>query len=469
MQSSYSKVKIFFGQLNPVQFFLLISSIFGLLFVFLTPPFQGPDEPAHFLRAYQISQFNFATDKEGEITGGRLPSSLGQAVKVTSEDPMIAGYPQHKYKIKKTWEATKPQDDTKTEVYNFSSTSLYGPIAYLPQAFGVGIGKIFNASPVFLMYLGRLANLGAWIFLIALSIRLIPRKKWLVAFIGLLPMALFQASTLSSDTTSLGLLSVFFCYILYLCQGKGILKRKTIYKLLALGVLIALTKQLIFLFLPLIFLLPQRLFSSRKSSIILKISLVAIPLFFVLAWAYINRGGPIDTGIYNGQNPSAQLKFILLNPHSYINTIWNTYFFTWGDGITRSVIGAFGWSDAPLSEAIVVFGYVALFSLYFLNTEKVKPWLSSKQKSLIILIALAYCIATTTALYVFFSPLQYKIVYGLQGRYFIPVLLLLVPILYGNLALTSKRTYRRIATISPVILLVASTITIFVRYYINNV
>jgi hypothetical protein len=39
----------------PVRIFLLLSGLFGIL-IFLTPPMRGPDEPAHFIRAYGISQ-----------------------------------------------------------------------------------------------------------------------------------------------------------------------------------------------------------------------------------------------------------------------------------------------------------------------------------------------------------------------------------------------------------------------------
>src|SRR5262249_36604864 len=45
----------FFAE-RPVAVFLLLSIVFGLPVVFVTPPFRGADEPAHFLRAYGISR-----------------------------------------------------------------------------------------------------------------------------------------------------------------------------------------------------------------------------------------------------------------------------------------------------------------------------------------------------------------------------------------------------------------------------
>src|SRR5256885_9982962 len=40
---------------RPVTTFVFLSLLFGTLTIALTPPLEGPDEPAHFLRAYGIS------------------------------------------------------------------------------------------------------------------------------------------------------------------------------------------------------------------------------------------------------------------------------------------------------------------------------------------------------------------------------------------------------------------------------
>ena len=38
--------------------YVYIALIVGILFVFLTPPFQSPDEDSHFKRSYQIAKGN---------------------------------------------------------------------------------------------------------------------------------------------------------------------------------------------------------------------------------------------------------------------------------------------------------------------------------------------------------------------------------------------------------------------------
>src|SRR5215217_5247411 len=41
---------------NPAAIFVLLSAMFGTAIVAITPPLRGPDETAHFLRAYGIAQ-----------------------------------------------------------------------------------------------------------------------------------------------------------------------------------------------------------------------------------------------------------------------------------------------------------------------------------------------------------------------------------------------------------------------------
>ncbi len=58
------------------KIFLIISFIFGLLFIFFIPPFQGNDEVNHFSRAYQLSQFRIISQKHNEKVGDYLPASI---------------------------------------------------------------------------------------------------------------------------------------------------------------------------------------------------------------------------------------------------------------------------------------------------------------------------------------------------------------------------------------------------------
>lgn len=460
-----------FQSISPERFFIACALSFGFLFIIITPPFQAPDEPVHFFRSYQISTFNFRVDKIGANAGGFLPTTLEDTVTLTTTNPSIYFTPNLKYSLGKTKEALSiPASSGETRFYEFSTTAYYSPISYLPQSTGIFLGRILQAPPVLMMYLGRLCNLIAWIVLFVLAIKLMPRKKWAVVFIGLIPMALFQAASLSADVMAIGLFAVTLAWVLNLVDNpKQRLSNRQWALFLLLLAALALSKQIMFVFLPLILLLPATLFATKKKEYLTKAGLILIPVILFAGWMLLVRNVDFITSA-NGINPKEQTSFILHNPHSYLNVIWNTYFFTWGDEITRSFIGNFGWVDAPLSGGVVVIGYILAFLVLVANPDKAKKaWLTSRQKLLLVGVGLVYLAGVTTALYTYFTPVGFKIVIGLVGRYYLPIALLCVPLLYSSWLLITTRAYRRVVIFGPLFLLTVSTVTLFFRYYINNV
>jgi uncharacterized membrane protein len=457
-------------KVKPVNFFVFNAIFFGLLFLFVTPPFQGADEPVHFLRAYQISEGNFVIDKHGNRAGGNLPKSLDDTVNLLATHPRIEFMANKKYNIYKTTKAFsyKLNPNIKKQ-QDFSATSIYTPISYVASSSAIFIGRILDFPPVLLLYMGRFADLIAWIILISIAIYLMPRKKWAMVFVGLLPMTLFQATTLNSDVMSIGLAAVFITAVLRIRQSpKNYIDINRLLLLFVLAIFMVLSKQIMFVLLPLIFLIPSSNFKLNWSYLY-KSLIILGPIVILAAWMYLIRGIDVTGSFTNHQNPTEQVLFVAHSPHSFINVLWNTYFFSWGDGITRSFVGTFGWSDAPLSELIVTVAYIAFFLLLSANYDNYRTWLTKNQKLFIFIIGAAYWLIVSAALYIYYSPVEFKIIFGLQGRYFVPLAVLAIPLLYSNWLHITKPAYRIIAVFTPMVLLLTSLITLYVRYYVNNV
>jgi len=411
------------------------------------------------------------------MTERSLPIGLSETIDGINSPSGSFTFPANvKYKEEKTFNALSINTGSKVQPYAYTPlaatsirlTASYSPFSYIPSSLLIFIARMFHPAPIVMLYAGRLGNLLAWIILIALSIRLMPRKKWAVVAIGLLPMGLFQAATLNADVMATGMAVIFTALILYLREQNTRLGYKQLSILLAAGAIMTLSKQAMFVFLPLVLLLRKRNFKDKRQNYLIKLCLIAIPVILLGLWMFMNRGSNL---ISNQHDTAGQLHFIIRSPESYINVLWNTYFYAWGDQVTRSFIGVFGWSDVPLSELIVTFGYIGLAAILIIEpgSQRAKDWFTNKEKLLIGLIAAAYMLAVSTALYLTYTPLGFKIVYGLQGRYFIPLLALAIPLLYGTWLRCSEAAYKRIAVITPIVLLSASTITIYVRFFVHNV
>lgn len=457
-------------RLTPIKFFLIIAGVFGMLFLLVTPPFQGADEIVHFYRAYQVSEGNFVADKHNGEVGGFMPASLGKVI-AESNSSVIKFYPDHKYDEHRTKAALSiPNELQNKKFYEFAASAPYSPVPYTGASFGILTARLLHFPTLVAFYAARLGNLLAWMALIAAAIHFLPRRKWVMVAIGLLPMALFQASTLNGDAVTLGSLALFIALLLYFYDKQRLLALKEKLFLLVVTAVMVLSKQVMFIFLPLLLLLKKYHFSSRTMRYVWIGILAMLPLLFFGLWMYVTRIFDSTTAYANQQNPPVQLNFILHNPHSYVNVLWNTYFYTWGDGITRSFIGTFGWADTPLSELVVTIGYVGLALLVLGSTGDDKtPLVDKKAKGLLLTIAVLYWLAVSTSLYLYYSPLGYKIIYGLQGRYFIALLLLIFPVAWTKSVSINDYLYKKIALILPIFLLSSSIITIYVRYFIHNV
>jgi uncharacterized membrane protein len=151
-----------------------------------------------------------------------------------------------------------------------------------------------------------------------------------------------------------------------------------------------------------------------------------------------------------------------------LGPLWNTYFTTQGDSIARSFIGTFGWGDTSLPEFIVIVGYIGLFIIIIANSyRKVPGWISKRQKLLIGAVWIAYLVAVGAALYAYFNAVASKVIAGIQGRYFLPLAFLSIPLLHGGWLKISERAYKNIAVLMPIFLLSVSVITIYFRYYVK--
>jgi uncharacterized membrane protein len=457
-------------RLGPLRFFAIVAATFGMAFLLITPPFQGADEVAHYFRAYQVSEGHLVSSKASNgAVGGFLPSDIGKVMDIT-DNPSVQSYPNLKYNehlTKAALEVPRSQRDT---FYSFPASIAYPPTAYPGPAIGIITSRILHLPTMVSLYAARLGNLATWILLIGAAIYFLPFRKWALVAVGLLPMGLFQAATLNGDAITVGTLALLMSLTLHYRQEAIQVTRRMGAALLALASVMVLSKQIMFIFLPLALLFKKENFSTLWKSRAFKIAMIVVPLVVFAGWTLALHGLPANGDQGNHQNPSAQLHFILFNPHSYINVLWNTYFYTWGDYITKSFIGVFGWADTPLSAGIIVIGYIGLFLLLVGSTDK-KPTfqLTRRAKQLLWATVFLYWLALSTALYVYYSPVAFKIIIGLQGRYYLPFAVLAIPLIQSRKIIIDKLFYSRLAVLFPIGLLLASTITLYVRYFINNV
>ena len=105
----------------PPFYVLVMGVIFGGSMIFLTPPFNVPEEDQHFYRSYQCSQGVIYAARNDNSVGGRLPASLVVVNHAT------VGFPKNEYEfctsVEKIDKALSvPLDPVKRMLYGFPVT-----------------------------------------------------------------------------------------------------------------------------------------------------------------------------------------------------------------------------------------------------------------------------------------------------------------------------------------------------------
>ncbi len=421
---------------KPQLVFVVFALFFGLLTVFATPPFQVPDETNHFYRILQISEGKILAEVEdsylpgGKAAGGYLPESVFIMASTLIND--FKSGPKEKRNLANIlkYRAFYPGEEKKKFII-FSNTALYSPLLYLPQTAGTVAAKALNLSWLEIFYAGRLCALLFWIGCVYFAIKAIPTGKWLLCFLALSPMALFEAGSLSADSTIIGVSFLFIAGWLKAAVHDNP-SGKELAVLTMLAMVIALSKPVYIPILLLFLLMPAKKTGIKKYALTACLVFIFPFMLAVLWWRLNEQIYHINIILFNevcnkfmgsGRlSPPEQLRVILYSPLEYIKVITNTWEIHWKFYI-RTYVGGLGQLDTYLPDWLV-YSYLCVLPFLALTDNPDRIRFSLRRKAFLFLVWLAVMGLLHTAMFMTATYVGSDYITGMQGRYFIPVGLL---------------------------------------------
>jgi uncharacterized membrane protein len=479
--------------LRPAFVFLIVGFFAGTTLVFLTPPFQAPDEPAHLYRAYQISEGTFVAPALDALpdgaeagrppsamtAGGELPSSLKAIA-----DPFAYLWFHDKQKTSRQQILSqldvplRPENRTFIEFANV----IYSPVPYAASAPALALGRSLGLSPLRLLYIGRLANLLCFLIVGFISLRILPAFQKPIVLLLCMPMMLFLAGSLSADVITDSLAILFTCMIFreLMRSTTHPLERTRPMEIAAIAIIsIALTLAKIAYF-PLVglaLLIPAKRLGGRRRYSIFIAAILVLNLAAEFYWA--SRTAGLNTQVRDVSNPyaqitapadpHAQLQFVLHHPASFVQIAFGTmYRDVWL--MIRSFAGKLGWMDTTVPVPFVLL-YLFTLGLSCRPTagDPRSPW--PLWLALVVMLCASSAMAAVALLnYIFWDPVGDRHIDGLQGRYFIPVAApVLLLISHGLLRNFPKRASgkgrRRSAVVVASFAALSGIITVAVVYH----
>lgn len=440
---------------------LLLSLAFGLAFAVATPPSQAPDEPAHFRRAYAISEGQLVARKKDGLAGNEIPRSV---VRVSHD--LLDGLPFHperKQRPAAVREAfSTPLAPGDRQFVPYPNTALYGPVAYIPQAAAIASGRLATDSVLTLFYLGRLANVAAGSILLAIALASTPAGRPILFLVGLLPMTVFQMSSLSADASTNALAFLWTALVVGLAGTPVEAGRGRIAALALVAVLLALAKPGYAPLAGLVFLVPPERFGPSRRAGLFRWLVLGAALAAAAAWAALASrllpSGPVSSGARFASLLGAASS--ISSPEALAAAVRSV------PRLAVGFVGKLGWADVSLPVPLVAaHALILLFAALFSGGDGVG---GIRRKAILVAVGAA---TVLTAAVPYLVPLlppgpEGAAAHHFQGRYLIPV----APT--AMLLLGSRRWSldwdRRLAALSlwTAAVLAAALAAVLVRYYL---
>jgi uncharacterized membrane protein len=428
--------------LRPQNLFLALALLIGTWQVFITPPFRVPDEAHHFYRAYGIANGKWINQKKPDNrVGDMMPVSFNLAVNNILQNLHTTGMVDPQVVRNEFERKTEPD----VKIFNvFRTISLYSPVPFIPQAVGIAIAERLKLSPIEYMYMGRIFNYFCWVVLVCLAISIIPVFKWVLVLIALMPLSTHLAASLSADAFTLSICWLATAYILrHALTGTRPHNWRLITMLTGFMILIILSKQAYF-FIPFVlyFLIPYRKIHPRKGYYaLITAGYLLIGIITIVSWTqfishiYTKPGPQVD--------PHGQIAYILSQPFDFLDLIWRDLVHK-NYNYIYVMVGVLGQLELSLPPHVMnMYFDITLLAAIVGGAQHIR--INMPKRIVLGAFLLLSFFGLFAIIYAMGNDYRSQTIWGMQGRYFYPLLLPWLLLLYNRrirLKLNIRRAYK---------------------------
>lgn len=474
-------------ELNLPRLFLIYSLIFGSLLVFLVPSFQSPDEITHFTLSYNLSAGKLNSTVKDKKSGYNLPNDM--ISEINKMEKMYSDRDK-KYSYSEMYFDQLLSSNLNDKSFFGASISTISIFAYIVPAIGIQItdylepyatSGISHVKTNVMIQFARFLSLIIYSLIGYFAIRITPKFKKSFFVILLLPLSLFLRSMVTYDGLVLSVTALSIALILKLIDDKTIKwNKKYLFGFIILGYILFNIKVIYSICFLGLFVVDSKQFGGKKE----KIKNAIIMISTILILTYIKKHFILPSaGLESSKLTAKQLNFIINNPILYIKILF--------DNIIGQIkqqnywmMGTLGHLDTYMPYLFVFVMNIFLFITLLVDSFYEKIILPAWLKISYVILSILAVAGMYTIMYISWTPkVLGKIggneITGIQGRYFIP-LLLLIPIIFSNNLidkLDSKKNIKKIlekiknvfdnnfyhVTLGSLILTV---IIIFLRFYV---
>lgn len=399
--------------------FAALAMIIGVTYLFVIPPWSTQDGEAHFATAYAESSILLGRDAVDE-DGRTIVEDGIDDLAFYNPRPGKASYVTY-------WNGLTGQE----QIMDAGTGTLREPLSmdnlgYVPQVLGITIGRVLDMTAEQIFFCGRLFAMIWHCVIMFWAIRIIPIGKLALFIIGLLPMVMQQAVSYNYDSILNSVCFFLFAYLLRLIFDKSQVNIKDIVVVSACAVIIA---QIKFIYLPICFLgfaIPSKKFGGarRKAGGILGVGIVAVVFMLFRELDRItNIFSQNSVGGTGLKVPGYSLGYCVGHPIETGIIIFRTLKDNFSFYVESMLGGRLGWHHEIVIPTVIIMGFAILLYVSTLKRKRESYSVTWKEKLISVIVILAIGGLVVFALLIGENTsLDATTIWGIQGRYFLPIL-----------------------------------------------
>lgn len=411
-----------FAKRIEAAFLMICLSCGGLLIAVQPLEFTAWDEHIHFYKTFDFFE-------QGEVEWSEAEESLY----TYWENPQGAG---QRSKEEKHLQAEYLNEAAHSGDYSYQKGgNPVSSLGYLHMAVAVKIGEFLGLPFTVLYILGKAVNLLLYGLVMFAAIRILPVGKMFLTVLALMPTPLLQACSYTYDAVVNSFLALGIALIAaeFFWTERKITWKRTL--LIGAVFLVGSFPKAVYIPLLLLYLLlPEKKFQNRKGMYLHKGLILLLIGGMLLSFLLPVAGGTMQGDERGGDTSvSGQIALILRHPPAYFQVFWSSVKNTFDDmWMGRENLSYIAYAGIHPFD-----GMIGIFCAAVALTEKKRTWSLPVKNHRIFraglgILTLGVVGLIWTALYVSFTEVGATAIAGVQGRYFVPLLLPVYFALYSD-------------------------------------
>lgn len=418
---------------------IFVLAILGTLYMMVFTPSSIPDEVTHFKAAYKYSNYiTFNFDDTSETLNMRNCD-----YDVLKRSSIHLSYKQyqnvfHNFKLF--------ADKSDTEKFECETTTITNrPLAYIPAALGIATARFLHLGGYPAYYMGRFFNLAFYLIFMRLALKKLPIGKIALIIGGMLPMMLHITASYSYDNFSIALCSYLTAYLIDCIVSHD--KKVNIKDIIVITVLSCLVVpyKIVYLGIPfLIFLISKEKFEGKKFEIkkihlllkflVILITAVALIIVQTTAFENLNSSESGNAGLNNYHTFSMLLENLTETFCMFFRS-----FEVNGTFYVNSFLGySLGWFQINI-PVYTMYAFMFILLASFMRKEDEPAPIKILPKLFLTVLFLGMSLLILLSMILGYTPTSVNYAYGVQGRYWLPLLLFIMLIFRNDWITLSKK------------------------------